>query len=572
MIATNIRIEGNSIFIKSDPVIGILTLTSFADDASGESGPITFTKYFRYTLNGVEYTDFIPLTTPAITSIPVQSTDTLVIEVQYVKNQPTGTDVLEVSEFAIDTTNAPDPVLPYFDNTVFKQFFGSNDVEVLKWYVAVLDKLYQRGLIPNYIDRLNDFDSSEDFIDFWASIAKFFAYLVTYARKFQKFYQSEVLLAEFLEERGLNVSPEDTLNQMNYMMSNFYKEIFHRGTMHIVDKVENGDIIDGELLRLIFYKREEDEVLFNPYKKEHFGWNLGNSSPLNKSMYLNDNVNKSYETTFDIFNLAKYPIVGTTAIQVDGPKSTMFVNNGGIGAAGGYKPIKVDPRLDYEFSFMIKKAQGEDLTVGVTAYDKDGNVIDLKSYKDGSISNTFLSNVSLSRDDKYVLVRLFIYNKNRTTYINDSTEIHQGNDLIFNEDTVYIIPTIHVSGTANIWGIRILPMQTSYSRGFLQVNNFISAWLRNRNQNYTLNEIKDYIRKYLIPYNAHIEVSDVGDAGYNAIETPPDTFYWVPAGEYCERLGWRPIAPSCVIVNYGWVPEEETAYCETEENVPNPTT
>lgn len=482
ILANNIRVEGNSLIIRSQPATGLLALTSFIDDESGVGGAIQFEKFFRYSINGVIFGEWQSLTLSAITSIALQPKDVFVIELQYFKQQPLGSNILQVTEAQIGTNKIPVSPQYYFDKTVFKKYFDTDNVEVLNWYINVLNKLYERGLIPNYIERMNDFEKPDDFLDFWEAIAKFFSYLVIYARKFQKFYESESLLSEYLEERGLKTSIENNLLELNYLMVNFYKQIFNRGTYHIVDKFENGDIIDGELLRLIWYRRDEDEFIFNLHKSEHFGWNLGNSSPLYRGLYLNDNANKYGDKNFIPQDITKYP--GGIMMQDEG-HNVLFLENGDLGSSN-YK-IKVSDSIDYEFSFLIKKDTEALLSVRLEAYDKDMNLLDLRSYKDGLISNNFLTNVNLSRDDKYLLVRLCLYNKEKQFFLNNVTEIHQGNDLILADGTVWIATFITISnGSSMIYGIRFLPLITPYSHGLIQTNNWISCWLKNRNDNYIL--------------------------------------------------------------------------------------
>ncbi|MBS0031614.1 hypothetical protein ACTJJ0_30800 [Chitinophaga sp. 22321] len=570
IFAETIREEGNSLFITCSPAVAILGISSFTDNISGEDEHNFFEKFFRFSVNGIDYSEWQPLTLANITSLSFNGEKVVYMELRYVKQQQDPSAQLALSQVSLATTGAPVfKEAPVFERSIFARYFHAYDPDVIKWYVNVLQKLYDKGIIPNYMDRLNENQDNADFIAFWESIAHFVAYLVIYARKFEEFYKTDFLLTDFLEQRGLEVSDRNTLAEMNLLMENFYQHIAYRGTKHIYDRAELGAAIDGELLRLINY-RPEDELLFNLYKSEHFGWNIGNASPLYKGLYLNDNINRSYETHFDILDLTKYPVYGNVTIAQDGAKSVMAVNQGGIASTDPAWRIKVDARLDYEFSFLIKMNRNSQLTVGINAYSKTGTLLNSRSYKDGQDANYFFKNIKLVRDDCYLLVKLFIYNKNRKPFAKDTTEVKQGNDLIFHEDTVYIIPDIAVTGAANIWGIRLLPMQTNYSRGLIQVNNFISLWLRNRNHAYAIDEVKSYISRYLVPYNSWIALTDVGDAGYNETEEPPETFYWAPEAPYCETTAWRPVHPVCEIKDLVWLPDMETAYCETREGGPNP--
>lgn len=515
--ATKIRNEGNVVYINADPAIGVLALTSFTDDATGESGGTYFKRSFRYSKNGVTWTDWEDLTPTAITSISVATADTLCIELAFEKIQPVGTDVLNVSSAEIGDTETTFTEGDYFKGSIFYEFFRSTDVNVLRWYISVLEKLYERGIIPPFIERKNEIGLPDDFVDFWKSICKFFSYLVVYARSYQKFPENLTLIAEYVRERGLAVSVDNSVGDVNHLMETFSSQIFNRGTKKIINTPEKG--VDGELLRLIYYKENFDEFLFNLFKPEHFGWNIGNCSPLHKGLYLNDNINKSYETGTQVLDLDKYPTIGDVSIEIDGDNSTMLmdatVDTAGIEShdVSAYG-IKVDPSIDYEVSFLIKKSRGQTLNFGVLPFDSDDNVLSFLSASDGSSTNRFLNDATLVRDDKYILVRGFLYNNVYPVYPG-TMDLNQGNNLIFPKETVRIIPIITVDdGTANVYAIRIMPMQTAYSRGFIQVKNFISCWLKNNNAHLSMKQVKDYIVKYLIPYNSYIQPTLIGKSPY----------------------------------------------------------
>lgn len=546
--STDLRFEGNTVYIKSNPAIGILALLSFADDATGEDigNNIIFNRNFRYSLNGIVFSDWIPLTVPNLTGISVAPTDTLVLEMSYEKVQPLGSDVLDISSVDLTANDQAVDEGYYFQNSIFSNFFGSNDVEVLKWYINVLEKLYHAGLIPQYIERKDEFGNPDDFINFWKAIAKFFAYMVVYARTFQNFNQERDLIVEFLEQRGIKTSVENDLTDLNTLMENYYNEIFKRGTVHVIDdSFQDPDVIDGELLRLIYYKKNIDEFLFNLYKPEHFGWNLGNSSPLHKGLYLNNNINKNYEKSNDTTDVANYPIIGNVAnVTLNDMPVLSIGNGGGIGLIGvgnipmptpiDYDPvaiynqfrIKVDPRLDYEISFMIQKEHNKNLTFGFTSFDKDGNIIDSYNNKTGVASDLFFKEIDLLKDDRFMIVKAWAYNAWKPINPNEQTHTHQGNNLILDKNVAYIIPYIHVKDDdAFLHTIKILPIQTPYSRGFLQTKNFISCWLINRNSAYNTVGLKNYISKYLIPYNCQIKLTPIGDHLY-AEDKLPDPKYW----------------------------------------------
>lgn len=549
------REESRIIYIKSNPVVGLLALTGFVDDNNGPQGSADFIKTFRYTINGVIYSEWIPLTVQAITNIQVDPTDVFVIELSYAKDEPVGTSVLDVDSATLTVTSqATDPKF-YFDNSLFKKYFDFNDVNVLNWYVNVLEKLWYENLIPNYMTK--DRMSPDDFLAFWGSVAKFFSYYVQYARTFATFYNNVDLIRDFLGQRGLNTSPEDTLQELQYMLKTYHNQLAQRGTINIVNDVADGAEVNGELKRLIFYKAV-DEFIFCYYKPENFGWCLGHSSPLYKGMRVNDNINKApWSKGYTSMQNAASFVTGGSIIT-DVGNYIARINNGSLSAPN----IKVDPNMDYEISFQIKLGSSSRLNFSVTGKDINGSSVALKARKNNTTVTSFFTNAPLSRSDKYVMVRVYLYNKNRGVFADDATSIKQGSNIIMPSTLQSVSLTVGTTGTADIFDFKITPLQTDYSRGFLQSNNFISTWLKNRNSIYTTLQLEAYIMKYLIPYNCHIKVTNIGDLLYTTPEEEVDQTFWVGSGEYCRKVVWIGIDPSCEIKNMIWVPDEDTAICE----------
>lgn len=506
LLLQDIKYEGNSIFISSYPIVGILALGSFVEDLEGEDLSHTFEKSFRYTVNGVHFSEWSPLSTVALLSLSFLPHQVIQFEFQYNKNQPLGEDVLQVNDLTL--TFVQNTVFQeMFDKTIFKTFFESTDTRVLNWYVNVLNKLYQKGLIPDYLERNSSENSADDddFIQFWSSVAKFFSYYVIYARQFQNFNQSEVLLSEFLKQRGLSLSNSTSLFQMNLLMRDYYAEINKRGTISVVDKEKDGALLDGELLRLLDYIEDKDEFIFNPRLPQHIGWNLGNSSPLYKGFYLHQNINKAPEKQTYPNNILLYTGVQDLAIE-DGKQTLHIVNN----SFQFQSNIKIDPQLNYEFSFLIKTSAV--FSVYIDSFDIDGNLVDLYSASDGLPANVFVSSASLYRADKFIPVKFFIYAADRDI-ANEELNLHmnQGVNLILNPKSVYINIYIESETEAFIYGLKILPLTSPYSHGLIQTNNVIDCFAVNNNHQLTFEEIRANIVRYLIPYSSHLLLTNIND-------------------------------------------------------------
>lgn len=555
----DIKTEGNSIIITSYPITGVLALVGLTEVIQGQDATHSVIKTFRYTIDGVSYSEWLPLTVSNLTSLNLEAHHIVKFELNYFKQQPLGSDQLTVQQVDINytqTTDNHDNTI--FNKTIFYQFFESNHTDVLNWYINVLNKLYKKGLIPDYLDRNIGGDDS-DFLQFWSSIAKFFAYYVIYARRFQNFHQSESLLFEFLEQRGMYISDSTTLDQMNELMNDYNAEIAKRGTINIVNQQEDGYEVDGELLRLLYYRRKNDEFLFNPRLPQHIGWSLGNSSPLNRDMLLNENLNKFAKL------ITNGQINGIdSVIQEDGRAVAVFQPGSSFTHTIA---LKVDGRLDYQLFFETQTA-GE-ITVSVAATDSNNMTVQTYSQRDGAPESYFLKNTPLYRSDRFLPVKLLLHNYFKPTFTGDTTEIHQGQNLRMHKETVWVEITISSTDLLHIDlnTLRFVLLKTRYSHGLIQTNNVVDMLAINNNDKFTFTHLYNRITRYLIPYSSHLIITNINDFGNidNAIQIPIKTTKWIGGQGYCETVGWRGIEPFCEKRVTKWIPEEETSYCEIQQ-------
>lgn len=556
IVTSNIaRIEGTSIIFRTNPVVGIIALTGFVDDATTVIGS-DIIKTFRYSTNGVVFSIWQSLTLDNLTAIVLTSKDVFVAEINYRKVPSNST--INATEFSIEATTGTAEIAGfYFTNSLFNRYFEITNIDSLNWYINVLNKLYQKGVVPNFIDRLDDFGSPDDFLALWGAVARFFSFYVELARTFSQFYNNLTLITEFLTQRGLNVSPENTLEELQYILNTYYFQMGERGTVETM-----GD----ELLRLIHSKTLIDEYIWCLFRKQHYGWNLGNSSPLYRSLRIVDSLNKAPWSPkyVSLDNSASFSN-GTVIHDDDIDKDVLSLSSPGDGISFGNtfgNSIIIDPKLDYQISFKVKIITGT-LHVSGVGYANDTSEISLKSKTTGIDESFFLHEAVLSRPDRYTTVRLYLYNQDSGISALNETNIRQGQNLMSVEGVVKLgFEIFPENGSLLIYDIRIVPMITSYSRGFLQSNNFIAVWLLNRNKTYNDAELKDYISKYLIPYNCHLKITELDDYNLSVDDQPTDTLYWVGAGEYCRTTIWNGIDPSCELMNLIWVPDEDTAYCE----------
>ena len=580
--------QGDVFVIKADsPIVGLVALTSFIDTTTG-----TFYKEFRYSTDGINFSPWAELTDPNLAAVNVEPKGTFLIEYRYTNLVDA---VATFDEVQVSGSFTPVTDGKVYSSSIFGEFFNSTDTEVVQWCVNVTDKLYQNGIVPKFIERgdesnINGVD--RDYIDFWRTVACFFAYIVKFARLFKTFRTVDILLDEFLKERGIYFCDANSNAEKNYLVENYFDEIRQRGTSKIYKtKTENNSTVDGELLRTICYE-PNDEFIFNLHLPHTIGWSVGNSSPLFTSCENQLGVNKSYENTKDFVDLNSYPIIsgGTQAIITDGSKEVFSILNvptsseGGIGQSDVNFAINVDNSLDYEITFFVRQPVAQaNLTFEVLSYDTAGTSTVLQRVTDSVDQNFFFERIQLANTSDYFFVRGIIYNKDRNAGQNgtgtisssgtsvtgvgtlfsselsigdlievnsqkikvvdigsdttltlessfetnlsgesfvyydsnsvDSSSFNGGVNLKMKSDTGKIIPKITldsiVSATNEIrlWDVKIRPLSTTYSTGFVNPKNFISMWLNHKNPLISRQELESRLTRKLLPYDTTYRIN-----------------------------------------------------------------
>lgn len=447
-------------------------------------------------------------------------------------------------------------------------------------------------------------DNDADFISFWRANTQFFAYYVILSRKYAEFKNNPELLLEYLQQRGLYICHDETLENLKYLMKRYHDEIRKRGTIQVINKRTRYDLddnsdsnsssdsytndsneIDGELLRTICFDKC-DEFIFNFRQSNKLGFNIGNHSPLYRGTSNMEGCNKIWTQLISSIDYLKYPLFGnvsSTLDEIDESDSDSFQlddfdyvlktqsqNSGfGLDPSSSYSlsyidqyAINVNDNIDYEFEFRVKASNLDiDIFAGINAFDCDNNSINLLNVSNLSTSIYFVQNKDLSIVDKWYHFRGIIYNKNKfplhssinsynKNYIVrdgsnnffrslkqvpisillsntiywvqlDSNEVDKlvstnwniGNNLQFTDGVKKIIPFFksinNTSASVYIGNIFLKPINTNYSSGFIQTNNWVDFWLKNNNQTYNYSQIKDIFRKYLLPYDTEFEINQL---------------------------------------------------------------
>lgn len=509
------------------PIMGVQSISGFVDVVLNETGTRFFTKEFRYSTNGVTYSAWAELTNQNLADTFVEERDIFDIQYRYTRSGTSTVGVLTFVSIQLLGIIVEQSNPRIFTDLYFNKFFNYNDSSVLNWALNVLNKLYQRGIVANYMERGQDGVDDDDYIAFFGALTHFMAILVRYAREFQDFTLNDILLGEYLNQKGVFVNDGMNLASLQTLLENVYVSFLERGTNEIAKETGvDGRTVDGELLRLI-RKGQFDEFIWGLIEPEKTIWNVNNNSPLYKGTKGSVNLIKAYEFTQDVTLLANYPLIESSYItqftdsskevirilNVDSPSGTII---SGIGDAENQsKLILIDSRLSYEVTFQVRQAAlGDYFSLKVNLYDVNEVLLTDSpiSAISGAFTNTAIDTESLLKNDEYYFVRLILFNENIPTDAGHILDIGFGNHFIINNSFAkYMSVELGVETTdggswdgANdlrIYDFKVRPLATPIPNAFVMIPNVITSFMDNNSEKQN-RAVENEIKRYLIPYNS----------------------------------------------------------------------
>lgn len=524
---------------------GTATITSFEDSFIGLAEQKKIRREYRIVEDDMFYSDWVELSNDSISGKKLKQNN--YIQVRYTRY---GTDLSGYIEFQNITFQGDfNPEIinsPILDNSIFSDIAWSEETELLA--KNLFKKLYYRGILPMYILRGDNQDVNEDsdFISLFYSVAKYFAIIIRFFKRFENFYNDEELMLEWLRQNEIQFDESTTsLTQLQFLARHLYDEIRKRGTTMVFkrqgDVVNGKEIeIDGELIRLIRSKRS-DELLYEniPFKK--LGWCIGNSSPLYRGTAFSEKLNKTKESGEDFEDLNNFQTFfnrnsALSIIQADNAKKVLFCKTTGNSACGlgridesvevSDRIYTADPNLDYEITFMFNPqltGNGAKINFGVEAFDAMKNKLDnaFITPNGEKVTEMFMDGIPMSnfRENQWYFVRGIIHAYSSSFVENVKLNCGFGNNLTFDNKFIkYILPKIYLSSQNSsqtfLWNYKIRPLirgtnilplksgfENSHSLGFIQCPQIFYAYFRNNNNSQSKSEITDIIERYLLPFN-----------------------------------------------------------------------
>jgi uncharacterized protein (TIGR02145 family) len=527
-VVFNITSEiGDIIRFKTEyPVVGVAALQSFVDDTDGETGSVFYNKAFRYSLDGgINFTDFIELTTPNLQTVPITKKSQFIIDYRYTHSGSEPTSDLTFNNISLDGDYEALQYSVYTRN-IFSKFFDVNDPNVLGWAINVLEKLYASGILPDYITR-NSGDSSsltedKDFLDFFNTTTHFFAIIVYYARQFENIGSNEILLPEFIKSLGLFTNTDITTTHLQYLYDNYSDEFKKRGTNAIVDFNNSENIPDGELRRLVNYV-DPEEFVFALLEPHTTGWCLSKSSPMMNHTRQCVNMIKGYEKLDGFEDKTKYPSSPSSSIlNINADPNYMEILAGSASTINGIYPaafdinnaIRVTPKQSYEIVLRVKQELDQnEIYFGCKFYDE--NELEISGYNllTKTSSSLFFSDNKLPRQSKEYFISGILFDSETDGDLGDTYDvglnIGYGGHLKTPSTTKYVMPFVYTYNASGATGIltlidfKLRPLNFNFTLGKMGVKNILYL-LYNNASIYSDTYIYNQTKGKLIPYKNNL--------------------------------------------------------------------
>lgn len=553
-------------------ISGRVSLAEFVDDLTGVSAPADVVRLFQVSADGIFWTEWTELTDAALQALdPITADGALMISIQYIRQG--GLDPIEFK--SVMFSGAVEPiqfVAPVIDESIFASVASSEQTKRIER--NLFKKLYYRGVMAQYVTRgaNRDYDEDRDYVSLFSTVGRFFAMMVSFAKRFENIYNDFELLREYVRQIGLYFDEKSvTLEELQYLASHYYDEIRQRGTAMVFARRGENRPYNGEFVRL-FGIEDSDELLTANLPVSAMGWCLGKSSPLYRGVGDSNQLNKTRETSPDFEALDDFVTTGNVSIEETADKYIVgydretkapiyknkvclkITEQGGLGRGDATTPVDdrvytADCNLSYEVSFWMKSNGKGTLNFGVEGFNIFKTALNTGFIRLDStqVTDYFANELPLSslKANTWYHVRGIIhaYSTKPITVNAPGLNIapHLGTQLCYNNYSVeYILPKIQLSGADSaavlyiwdykirplVYGRNILPLKETLrvdarSNGFIQSQRLFYIFLKNNNNSMSQAQLEQIVNKYLIPYGFQ-PVFVYGTTPVNTSTTPSE--------------------------------------------------
>lgn len=427
------------------------------------------------------------------------------------------------------------PAIPeFYKDFNYSKFIPYYNHFCIDWTVNVMRKLYQKGIVPKYIERGSNLDwykseqedeavilcddrwEDEDYINFWYFITYINALRIWAVDVLEDMLWNPRILHAWLESKGLILGSDIHMDELYYLMTYFYDEMMRRGTMSSFDRSRNlsGEFAEafvrGEFIRLI-NGESTDEIVRALIPSSEQGWVVGYSSPCG---YANTdylvNFTKAWENK--ISDLSKYPLYNGSNIAFD-DNGAIIIRGGsdvysGIGLGDPDMRVPIDPSKDYFFLVRFSCEQPFDLRTGCYVYNNVDDQISLEDLE-GNDQNYFIDEKTFQGTNGDVL--FFGEVRSNGTFIRKGQLDGVVNVLKFkdNQTAFYAMPFFVARSSSNliIKEVRfgLLADRDTY---LLDVAELYLV-VKNNNPEYDRDSLKDEISNKLLPIGVYLTLDSI---------------------------------------------------------------
>jgi len=502
----------------TNPFVGVDELVSYSDDVDGVTGTRLFEKYFRWSVVGFLWSDWIPLSNTNLAGINSEFTpqDPLFLQFQYRRVGSDDTGVLSFNSIQINATYIDIECGDAFNDSPFVNFFTCCcSAEIFPWCVNVLEKLYEQGIVPNYINR-GDTDNYLDdihYLQFWRTVACFFSMFVNYARVFEDFYNREILLRRYLEQRNVYLCGSETLEQLQYIANNIHIQFRDRLTQNSIIEQQN---INGEILRLLCY--EGCNEFIRAYRGFFdAGWVLDRASPEFRDVYYYNAFYKGYEQFYGFSDISNYQTYNTG--ETISNAALTLPPDSGLGTdvlldVDADKLINVNHLLNYMLTIdlEIDDNTSENITVGILCLTSEDAETEPQNIYTGDFSRYYVQNISVNQADTVYPLRFALLSSTATPReeVDAILSVGVGYHKRMTKDVCKVLPFIictdNDTGTVTLHDFKFSLATTPYDFGFLDSHGMLEFFIRNNNGRYSQRQIISIFRQYFTPYNWGLNV------------------------------------------------------------------
>lgn len=400
---------GDTVILSQDFFLGVNSIVSFTEEVDFDDINSNFEKYCSYTVDGINWSNWENLTNELLSKINVKNNFPFSIKYKYIRvGNVVGNAKLYSVSLNIEYSEIEEP--HFYKQTFYSRFFPFINTNSISWSTNLIEKVFKKGIVPDFIKRGENINwEDENYLNFWFPLIYFLSFPYVWDLYLKDFYFDKTLLRKYLEQRGLILSKDSDLLELNFVLKYQYEEILKRGGRDIfnINQIIDGSVISGEFIRLINQSSQYLSTLGVISDRES-GLTVGETYfTYTKNSYLN------FSIPF-VLNLTGPIYITQGVITEEGRNYNSYkINTESLEEFAGIDSDFrfISPECNYLISFKIKGA-GK-LTFGVITQKSDGEIVDcFDSETESNLENNFLTEYEFNNSEGLFIEGLVVNSDN----------------------------------------------------------------------------------------------------------------------------------------------------------------